>query len=429
MEDFRKYSCKERALIKYTNFGEAIEPRRWYQHDIDQIVYSTEFRKMQRKHQLISEKDPRCRSRMVHTLEVARIAKEISEKLNLDIELTEAIALSHDIGNSAYGSVSNKILKAKTEGIFAHEEASWLMLKYLSEKEIVNGEICSELEKNFGEENKIYSYIIEDYRPVNVDVYEYHASKYYTSICKEILDGVKKHGTSHCALTLEGQVVNFADNIAYLSQDIADMIDTKIWNTKEIKHYTYMGLAKEFEDSEKNQYKWEEINQGMDTDVRHVFSISSSERIGTLIKRFVEYNIKNIDKLPLINSEILGKSIPILQIDEGFKLIINCIWKYLEGFYANSKIMAYNRIISCKMDVLWDVLNDIDFTSQNQGYKRFYRRFEHPIFNDFFLSKGLCDRKIELWKKAFFIAFLSSEEISVIIDLYQQRDYTFELEL
>ena len=97
-KNFSEWSCLEREKQHYSMANHDI--RRWYQRDIDQITHSTCFRKLQRKSQLLSEKDPRSRSRLIHTIEVSRIAMEISEKLGLSKALTEAICLAHDIGTS-----------------------------------------------------------------------------------------------------------------------------------------------------------------------------------------------------------------------------------------------------------------------------------------------------------------------------------------
>jgi|GEM_PF-3000910 len=80
MCSFSDISCKDRGNNMYCNLEYSAEERKWYQHDIDQLVYSAAFRKLQKKAQLLSERDPRCRSRLIHTLEVIRIAKEISEQ-------------------------------------------------------------------------------------------------------------------------------------------------------------------------------------------------------------------------------------------------------------------------------------------------------------------------------------------------------------
>lgn len=128
-----KMSNRANALY-FPDFKTKKSSRRWYQHDIDTIIYSDLFRKMQRKSQLLSIYDPVSRSRLIHTFEVVRIAKEISEKLGLNTELTEAIALAHDFGNVAYGKCADNFLQDKTHGCFKHEEVSALMLKACSSR-------------------------------------------------------------------------------------------------------------------------------------------------------------------------------------------------------------------------------------------------------------------------------------------------------
>src|SRR5258707_511482 len=113
---FMGWSCGERAKLRYPSSRPAYAQRTWYERDIDQIVYSTVFRKMQRKSQLLPAGDPRRRTRLIHTLEVSRIATEISRKLGIDPTLTEAIALGHDLANCAYGAVGNKELSERSAG-------------------------------------------------------------------------------------------------------------------------------------------------------------------------------------------------------------------------------------------------------------------------------------------------------------------------
>lgn len=429
LRDYSEYSCCERSQQIYNNFGGTIEARRWYQHDIDQIVYSTYFRKMQRKHQLVSEKDPRCRSRMVHTLEVARIAKEISEKLDLDVELTEAIALSHDIGNSAYGNVSNKFLERKTNGDFKHEEAGYLHLKSICRKKLENesvkGRIISSAPDNF----QIINVELKDYFPYVFEVYYMDNDIYYTCICNEILDGVRKHGTNMTADTLEGQVVNFADNIAYLSQDIDDLISIHIMEYRAQENFKACQHKELQLKKDGKTFSWKKINNVTNVDLRKVFSTSSSERIGTLIKRFVEYNSSEVCDRELIKSQILGKEIPVLKMDEGLRVVVDFLWEYIPQFYENTLIYNFNELINCKMNILWEILSDPNFTNANEGYKDFNKRYNNPVFQLFFDDKKFDSVRIEQWEKAFFISSLSCDEIDLIIDMYQQRDYNFKLEL
>lgn len=426
---FEEYSCQKFSDEKYNDFGNAIEGRRWYQHDIDQIVYSTYFRKLQRKYQLISEKDPRCRSRMVHTLEVSRIAKEISEKLHLNVELTEGIALAHDIGNTAFGAVSNKILEKKTEGRFQHEEAGYLMLKCICQKEINNKEIENKVVNATKEDrSKIAILNLDEFYPHRFETYRLGTKKYYTCICDEILDGVRKHGTKNEAYTLEGQVVSFADNISYISQDIGDLISIGLIDAEKLDEF--VALKERGLQLKEKTYSWAEINKGSEVDLKHVFSQSSSERIGTLIKRYTDYNqtrvLKKSDK---IESPFLGKEIPVLKMDKGLRIVIDYLWEYTKSFYHERPIKNFNREVKCRIKILWNILSDPMFQEMNEGYKEFYKRYENPIFKSYFAEKGWEEDSLENWKRAYFISALSCDEIETIIDMYQQRDYTFQLDL
>ena len=333
--NFSSWSCKDRAQKIYDDFGNVSSKnskRRWYQHDIDQIVYSSEFRKLQGKAQLLSYEDPRCRSRLIHTLEVNRISKEISDKLGLCSELTEAISLAHDLANVAHGAPIHELLgeKISTEKSkrFLHEEASALMILSLTKKSIENDLKNSIINEFSGSSSSKFEIMdIGDSFPNKIFVsFKYDARKSiynYHSITREVIDGVVKHGTSEISDTLEGQVVNYADTIAYLSQDIDDFIaagiitDTLIERFEALKDgpLTYNGITK----------TWKEINGNSSINLQEVFSASSSMRMGTLIGRFIECNLNKLKKSETDNkhethfSNILQKEIPILYMDDGLK--------------------------------------------------------------------------------------------------------------
>lgn len=240
MDNFSEWGCKEREKEIYTLGNSDI--RRWYQRDIDQITHSTCFRKLQRKSQLLSEKDPRSRSRMIHTIEVSRIAMEISEKLGLSKELTEAICLAHDIGTSPYGYIGNSFLEEHAKEPFSHEKAGAYMLLGISQKNTEDEKLTSEIEEKVDESTKEFSVQVDiDAFPKKLyasKIEENEEPQYFLHhISPEIIDGVLNHGNSGQPNTLEGQVVKFADNIAYLSQDIEDLISTHlIQKTKYSQH-------------------------------------------------------------------------------------------------------------------------------------------------------------------------------------------------
>jgi len=419
---FERFSCISRRQRPYNNFGTSIQPRRWYQHDIDLIVYSSAFRKLQRKYQLLSDKDPRCRSRLIHTLEVSRVAKEIGEKLRLNTELIEAIALGHDLANTAFGAPSNRFLEIKTNGMFKHEEAATLIAKIISQKmlkdDIKNDAVAMLRENGRSSYGRM---LLSDY-PDNFEVYQKRGVCYYTSICDEVIDGIEKHGTNVQSHTLEGQVVNFSDNITYLSQDVDDLISTGIWSEDDINEFEslFIGLSR-------NADRPCELPN----ELAGAFSRSSSTRIGSLINYYISSNISLYEQnqLDSMHSEILLTEIPVLLCDESLQYIINNCWDFISIYYDNPLIKIASNIYQTEMDALWAILSVDDFINNNSSYIKFIKRYDLPIFDQYRREKHISGVDWELWKRAFFICCLSADEIRLIIDLYQQRDYTFELNL
>ncbi|MGN0174247.1 MAG: HD domain-containing protein, partial [Acutalibacteraceae bacterium] len=119
------------------------------------------------------------RTRLTHTLEVSQIARTIARALRLNEDLTEAIALGHDLGHTPFGHAGERALNEKLESGFRHYEQSV--------------RVCDVLEK--------------DGKGLN--------------LTKEVKDGILCH-TNKNAITLEGRIVKFADKIAYMNHDIDD---------------------------------------------------------------------------------------------------------------------------------------------------------------------------------------------------------------
>lgn len=435
VQTFSEWSCKERENYKY-ELGEK-DIRRWYQRDIDQITHSIGFRKLQRKSQLLSEKDPRSRSRLIHTIEVSRIATEISEELGLSKELTEAICLGHDIGTSPYGYIGNNFLASKAKGDFSHELVGYLILLWLSKKEIIKNSEKNIVENILYNESNNYPTIFTDSVPFELNISKSTVKdekgrlkyKYYLhQISPEILDGVLNHGDKGSPNTLEGQVVRFADNIAYLSQDIEDILTTKIINeiifTKISQQSGNLVCEKKVDGKlVRNEMSWDEIDNDKELiSLRDAFNASRGKRIATLIKRFVDYNKKLLatKAIPFKSSDILKKDIPQLKCDKGLDFIIDYIWSFIEQQYSKSLIETSNEIQKTKMEQLWRVLQDEDFKQNNKCYETFLKEISNNT-----LFQGYSEE----WKMAYFISNLSWQEVDLILDSYHERNYTFDLDL
>ena len=154
-----------------------------YQRDRDRIIHSKSFRRLKHKTQVfLSPYGDHYRTRLTHTLEVAQIARTIAKAIRANEELTEAIALGHDLGHTPFGHAGERALTEASGRIFKHSEQSV--------------RVVERLEKNGKGLNLSW----------------------------EVRDGFRNHGTSSTPATLEGDIVRYSDKIAYVNHDIDDGI-------------------------------------------------------------------------------------------------------------------------------------------------------------------------------------------------------------
>lgn len=423
--DYEEYKSQIRERSKALYHPDSRSMRRWYQHDIDVIVYSDMFRKMQRKSQLLSINDPISRSRLIHTFEVVRIAKEISEKLGLDSELTEAIALAHDFGNVAYGKQADFFLEEKTNGLFKHEEIGALMLKVFSARLIPDKYRDKAVAVCKKSQNEVKRIEIDEF-PYFLEVFNYNQDYYYSCMSPEVIDGVIKHGTSNIALTLEGQVVNYADNIAYLVQDISDFEVTGIFKKSDCERYSRC---------------LDEITSHDDDEEYPLSGIvgkTTSVRTSTLIERYVSYNenlLKN-GKYSRIRSDIFKDEIPVLKIPHLLQEALDLCWKFKDEFYQNNLIKVSNMESEARISQIWNILEESSlFCENNKSFSQFKKLLNSPIYASYkkekmnFLKEMWDENIWKQWEKACFIAHLTCDEIDLIINSFLERDYSFDLSL
>lgn len=418
--NYQELIAKRGQKLYFPDFKPQKSSRRWYQHDIDIIIYSEMFRKMQRKSQLLSIHDPVSRSRLIHTFEVVRIAKEISEKLGINSELTEAIALAHDLGNVAYGKTADIFLQDQTHKLFQHEEISALMMRVCASRPIPYQYRTLAQETIKKNPSIIHTIEIPEF-PYILEIYQYQKDIYYICISPEIIDGILKHGTTKTACTLEGQVVNYADNIAYLIQDISDFEATGIFNQLTKEHYEKILTPLESKDTNKNY------------PISGIVGKTTSIRTATLIERFVSYNTELLTsrKNKTTFSGLLGTDIPILEIEPIIKEAIDLCWDFKKEFYNHELIKISNITSKSKMEQLWSILQkDSPFTEKNTAYTAFDKMLSSPIFITFRKEKGITEEdQWNNWKRAYFIAHLTCDEIDLIITSFLERDYVFDLSL
>lgn len=165
-----------------------------FQRDRDRILHSKAFRRLKHKTQVfLSPSSDHFRTRLTHTLEVTQIARTISRCLSLNEDLTEAIALGHDLGHTPFGHTGERVLNEIT-GKFRHNLQSLRVVELLE----------------------------DDGNGLNLTC--------------EVRDGIKNHSGEMQPFTLEGQVVRISDRIAYLNHDVDDTISAGIIKESDIPH-------------------------------------------------------------------------------------------------------------------------------------------------------------------------------------------------
>lgn len=161
--------------------------------DRDRIIHCKSFRRLKHKTQVfLSPAGDHYRTRLTHTLEVSQIARTIARGLRLNEDLTEAIALGHDLGHTPFGHIGELMLNELMPQGFEHNEQSLRVVDIL---------------ENDGEG---------------------------LNLTFEVRDGILHHKSSGTPATLEGDVVCFADRIAYINHDIDDAVRAQVLSAAEL---------------------------------------------------------------------------------------------------------------------------------------------------------------------------------------------------
>lgn len=163
-----------------------------FQRDRDRITHCKSFRRLKHKTQVfIAPEGDHYRTRLTHTLEVAQIARTVARSLGLNEDLTEAIALGHDLGHTPFGHAGEEELNRIHPGGFCHNRQSLRVVDHLER----------------------------------------------LNLTWEVRDGILNHSGSNLPATLEGQVVRICDRIAYINHDIDDALRAGIIQLQELPRH------------------------------------------------------------------------------------------------------------------------------------------------------------------------------------------------
>lgn len=263
-----------------------------YQRDRDRIVHSKSLRRLMHKTQVfLAPEGDHFRTRLTHTLEVSQIARTISRALGLNEDLTEAIAMGHDLGHTPFGHNGESFLNEKHPGGFQHNVQSLRV----------------------------------------VEVLEPHGNGRGMNLTFEVRDGILNHTGKGIPVTLEGQVVKFSDRIAYINHDIDDALRGGIIRESDLpkdclevlglNHRTRINtlvtdlvVNSDGMDhiimSENCRFYMDKLRTFMFDNVYHSKIVKKDEeldKIRNMIFSLYDYYVKNYEELPMERREMISE--------------------------------------------------------------------------------------------------------------------------
>ena len=251
------YASKSRLSRGRLKWEEPCPVRTDFQRDRDRIIHSNAFRRLKHKTQVfIAPLGDHYVTRLPHTLEVSQIARTISRALNLNEDLTEAIALGHDLGHTPFGHIGEQVLDELYPGGFKHNEQSLRVVDLLE----------------------------KDGQGLN--------------LTWEVRDGILNHSKSGVEIlgegwtevgTIEGQVVKMADIVAYVNHDIADALKTGVIAENELP-----------------------------SSAVRLLGYTSSQRINTLVCDIISHSLSSMSNANL-NRPLVGMNTEILEVTNSLR--------------------------------------------------------------------------------------------------------------
>lgn len=365
---------------KSKRWGEDIEKhpiRSEFQRDRDRILYSRAFRRLSGKTQVFtSTTDDHIRTRLTHTLEVSQIARTVAKELGLNEDLTEAIALGHDLGHTPFGHVGERTLNDIMNGCYEIEDFNITIDDENKgfKHNLQSARVVTELEQeslNLTREtiwgiirhSSINSKSCKKEKFLNCK-YKHKKNDKVNTVCSEELnlkfyDNILKNLEEKKWWSFEGLIVSIADEIAQRHHDIEDAIEFKILTKEEICNE----IEKIFEDTlrDKDKELLTKIKNTSNKDKaisnfsRFIVDFLTTDLINNskenLIKIQKEWKINTCEDFYL-NKEKIFEYTPILEENKGCEFVSKIIQfsekvkkgdKELQRFLSN-KILNSEKV-------------------------------------------------------------------------------------
>lgn len=302
------------AMVSHASRGRTIEEdehpyRTAYQRDRDRIIHTTAFRRLEYKTQvfIITEGDY-YRTRLTHTIEVAQIGRTIARALRLNEDFTEAICLAHDLGHAAFGHSGEAALNGlmADHGGFDHNYQSY--------------RIVEKLENRF-----------PDFVGLN--------------LTWEVREGILKHETEYDKSdvtdfepqwrpSLEAQIVNFADEIAYTTADLDDGLRSGMITPEQLAPIEFWQLVTDELEIDPSQGFHDMDRHRI---IRRLVGKEVSDVIYTTVEQLGQYEIKSIEDVRNAPQNLVKHSDDVKRMDRELKDFL------FDNLYQHWRVMRMDR--------------------------------------------------------------------------------------
>jgi len=277
--------------------------RTCFQRDVDRIVHSRAFRRLEYKTQVfVNYEGDHYRTRMTHTFEVSIVARSLARSLGLNVDLTEAVALAHDLGHTPFGHAGESILNELTKDIggFEHNRQSLRVVEVLETR-------------------------YPGFPGLNLSW--------------EVKEGLIKHSSAfdqpevsgfepEKRVGLEGQIVNLADELAYNCHDLEDGLRSGIINIEKIKDLEIWKIASD--EIKAQSLSSEFIRHQL---VRFIKDFFVKDAIKTSHSNLQEQNITNPESARNVNRDLISFSDTVQPVIHELSSFL------LTHFYFNHRVV------------------------------------------------------------------------------------------
>jgi dGTPase len=281
------------------------DERPHFERDRDRIIHSSAFRRLEYKTQVfVNHEGDYYRTRLTHSLEVAQIAKGIARRLGLNEELTESLALAHDLGHTPFGHSGEKALNRLMGNLggFEHNLQSLRVVELLEDR-------------------------YPGFKGLNLTWETREGIVKHSTYCDNPQYAHLKEYDPKTVPTLEAQIINLADEIAYNNHDVDDALEADFFNCGELKK---VPLCKKIINEVEKRYPSLSENKKKYQTISRLIGHLMSDVVCTSANNIAQHKIDTLDDVKAVNKILISYS---QEVEEGTRELKEFLNKHVYQHY------------------------------------------------------------------------------------------------